>query len=65
MADNPCYECPERAFGCHGRCKRYIEWAEARQRQNELLRAERLKERYLNEEPFRAVERSRKGKKRG
>ena len=25
---SPCYDCPDRALGCHSGCKRYIKWRE-------------------------------------
>ena len=26
MKQGPCWECPDRAPGCHGSCERYKEW---------------------------------------
>jgi hypothetical protein len=24
--DSPCFNCPDRCAGCHGKCERYAEW---------------------------------------
>lgn len=33
-------ECPERTATCHGTCKRYIDWREGLDAENEARRAE-------------------------
>lgn len=55
---NPCHNCEERELGCHGRCERYIEWANERRVLREKATAERILNLHLDEEPFRAIKRS-------
>lgn len=35
---NPCYLCPRRTPGCHGKCEDYQAWSKARQEENERNR---------------------------
>ncbi len=48
---SPCYKCPERIPGCHGKCEKYMEWKDCnyeiskkeydgRRRQNNLREVE-------------------------
>jgi hypothetical protein len=37
----PCYECPDRAVGCHGKCERYIGWSEEYKKDKEPERSEK------------------------
>lgn len=35
--DSPCYECPDRHAGCHGKCEAYLNWHEQHvQKQREI-----------------------------
>ena len=38
--NNPCYNCSDRATGCHESCKRYAEWKE----RNEAVKQQRKAE---------------------
>lgn len=35
---NPCYMCPKREPGCHGRCEAYQTWSRERQEINQMNR---------------------------
>ena len=36
----PCYQCPDREFGCHGRCERYVKY----KAEMEIIKAKRKEE---------------------
>ena len=57
---NPCYKCVERVFGCHSGCDRYMAWKSEQTELREAIRDARQKEQALLDEPFRAVERSKR-----
>lgn len=61
---NPCHHCEEREPGCHGKCEKYKAWADERDRLREIATRERILNLHLDEEPFRAIKRSRNIKKR-
>lgn len=58
--NNPCWKCVERVFGCHAGCSRYIQWRSEHTALAERIKEERRKEQEILDEPFRAVERSKK-----
>ena len=35
LSKPPCYKCPDREPGCHGRCDKYIEWKDGYQKQKD------------------------------
>lgn len=57
---NPCYECPDREAGCHAKCALYQVWKSKVTQIREQIRDQRAKEQQLLDEPFRAMERSKK-----
>lgn len=57
---NPCYGCVERIFGCHAGCAKYIAWRSEHTALREKISEERRKEQRVLDEPFRAIERSKK-----
>ena len=57
---NPCYGCVERQFGCHGGCQRYKAWKSERTALRETINAERRKEQELDDQFYKAIERSKK-----
>lgn len=46
---NPCYLCPRRQAGCHGKCEEYQAWAA---RRAESLRIERIGNTYVTSAEF-------------
>lgn len=64
MKENPCFKCTDRQVGCHARCDRYQSWNEERLALKEKADKERVKEMKLQEEPFRAIERTNKERRR-
>lgn len=38
MTDAPCFCCPDRHIGCHGKCDKYQAFAKARERERQYKR---------------------------
>ena len=64
LSKNPCYECPERAFGCHGGCKRYLQWKSEQMPIKKIEQANREKDYDLNSYHLERQERVRKATRR-
>lgn len=39
---SPCYQCPDRSEGCHGKCEKYIEFSKNETDLNEKDRVHRV-----------------------
>jgi hypothetical protein len=57
---NVCHNCPDRAVGCHGSCKRYLDAKAEHDRERFEKRDAYLKEKDIKELKFKAVARIKK-----
>lgn len=57
MKHSPCYNCPDRQVGCHGKCERYLAYAEKRAEDAEKEREEKKADILLTDFRLRSIDR--------
>lgn len=60
MISDPCYECKDRAIGCHSKCEKYIEWAEKRKEVSKKIIEERNADALITGHVVSAIRRNKK-----
>ena len=63
--NNPCFNCPDRHVGCHGKCEKYQTWNADHIERNRAIRSERERENMYRGYCVETTQRNRRSREHG